>query len=162
MSLSSKPVIVRPMAKQKPTPVAGADAQLLQTLVRAFYEVSAAANLQMRTLLDGLHLTEAMAGLLWMLDPALPPASMRELARGLGCDPSNVTLIGDKIEQAGLAVRQVNPNDARSRNLTLTAAGLTLRAQLFDQLVALTPLASLSRAEQQQLVSVLYKLGATP
>ncbi len=140
---------------------ADGETQLLQTLVRAFYEVSAGANLQMRAVLDGLGLTEAMAGVLWMLDPARPPATMRELARGLGCDPSNVTLIGDKLEQAGLAVRQVHPDDARSRILRLTPAGRTLRAELIDRLVAVTPLASLTRAEQQQLVRVLHKLGAT-
>lgn len=146
----------------KTTDSAGADPQLLQSLVRAFFEVSTAASLQLREVLEGLDLSESLAGVLWTLDPDLPPTSMRELAGRLGCDPSNVTLLGDKLEQAGLAVRQVSPSDARSRILTLTVAGLTLRGQLLDRLVSITPFATLPRHEQQQLVRVFRKLSTTP
>lgn len=133
---------------------------VLQEAVRAFYEVSAAANVQMRQVLDALDLNDPTAGMLWMLDPAQPPTSMRQLARALGCDPSNVTLIADKLEHSGLAARHVNPRDARSRILSLTPAGLELRQRLLDGLIRVSPLAALSRTERAQLVLILRKLGA--
>lgn len=131
---------------------------VLPDLVRAFYKASAAANQQSRDILDGLDLTETMAGVLWMLDPAQPPTSMREIARSLGCDPSNVTLVVDKLAQSRLVVREVNPRDARARILRLTHAGEELRRQLLDGLITVTPLAYLSKAEQKQLLDILEKL----
>ena len=139
----------------------GADrAEVLPDLVRAFYEVSAVANRQSREILDGLELTEPMAGVLWMLDPLRPPTSMREIARGLGCDPSNVTLIVDKLANSQLVVREVSPRDARARILRLTRSGEELRQRLVDGLITVTPLSSLSHSEQTGLLHVLRRLGA--
>jgi DNA-binding MarR family transcriptional regulator len=90
-----------------------------------------------------------MAGVLWALDPAKPAVPMRELARRLRCDPSNVTLIGDRLEQAGLVVRRPHPSDGRSRILALTASGLERRAQLLQRLLDTTPLKGLSPRERR-------------
>jgi len=86
---------------------------------------------------------------------------MREIARALGCDPSNVTLIGDKLEQAGLVTRQAHSDDRRSRVLTLTDTGRQLRERLLTRLVAATPLPSLTAREQHQLGRLLAKLGSS-
>ena len=63
---------------------------------------SAATARRTRAVLDEFGLNDTAAGVLWMLDPDNPPAGMRELARRIGCDPSNVTLISDRLEAAGL------------------------------------------------------------
>lgn len=138
------------------------DVQLLQSLMRGLHEVAGSAALKTRRVLDEFGLNETSAGVLWMLDPAAPPATMRELARRLGCDPSNVTLISRGLEQAGLAERRSNPDDGRSRLLSLTEAGLELRDRLLDRLLDSTPLTVLSIQEQHQLATLLEKLRNEP
>lgn len=134
----------------------------LLTLLRQLFEVSAAINASVREVLADFELTESMSGLLWMLDPDRPPLRMREIARALGCDPSNVTLIGDKLEHAGLVTRSAHPDDRRSRVLSLTATGTNLRARLLQHLSAATPLPTLTARERHQLSQILSKLGGKP
>ena len=97
--------------------------------------VSASLDHEVRQVLAGLDLSASASGLLWMLDPARPPLRLREIARALDCDPSNVTLIGDKLQRAGLVTRQAHPDDRRSRVLALTPAGRRLRERLLDFVV---------------------------
>lgn len=139
-------------SRQDPDPVL--------TLLRQFFEVSATVNADVRDVLAEFDLTDSMSTLLWMLDPERPPLRMRELARGLSCDPSNVTLIGDKLEQAGLVTRQSHPDDRRARVLALTDRGRDIRRTLLPRLVAATPLPHLTVREQHQLGQLLVKLGA--
>lgn len=138
---------------------AGPDAGLL-ALVRQWLEAASTSNARMRAVLDDLGLNDTTSGVLWILDPASPPVPMRELTRALGCDPSNTSLAGDKLERAGLARREPHPTDGRARVLRLTEAGQDLRAQLLDRLVETTPLASLTSAEQHQLRGLLAKVAA--
>ncbi len=130
-------------------------------LLRQLFEFSTLTSTRLRRVLEDFELTESMAGVLWTLDSGQPPVSMRELARRIGCDPSNVTLIGDKLQRAGLVERQPHPSDGRARVLALTDAGRALRARLLDRLVATTPLPTLTTREQQQLSNLLNKLGAS-
>lgn len=130
------------------------------SLLRQWFEVSATFNAEVREVLTEFDLTESASGLLWMLDPDLPPLRMREIARALGCDPSNVTLMGDKLQSAGLVRRQAHPDDRRSRVLALTDTGRQLRERLLARLVQATPLPSLTAREQAQLGQLLTKLGA--
>ena len=131
-------------------------------LLQQLFQVSAAINSAVREVLAEFELTDSMSGLLWALDPDRPPLRMREIARTLGCDPSNVTLIGDKLERAGLVVRHDHPDDRRSRVLALTGAGRDLRERLLAHLVTATPLRTLTARERHQLAQILGKLGATP
>ncbi|MBV2362783.1 MarR family winged helix-turn-helix transcriptional regulator [Streptomonospora nanhaiensis] len=50
-------------------------------------------------------------------------APMRDLARWLACDPSNVTQIVDALERRGLVGRQPSPQDRRVKALVLTDEG---------------------------------------
>lgn len=112
--------------------------------------------------LDEFGLTESTAGALWALGSDAPPQTMRELARTLRCDPSNVTLRGDKLEAAGLLLRQRDPGDGRARRLVLTDAGDVLRVRMLARLIELTPVSTLTAAEQRRLSDLLAKLGAQP
>lgn len=134
------------------------DAQLLATLLRLLTELTTTTAALTRDVLEEFGLNETSAGVLWMLDPDQPPATMRELARRLGCDPSNITLVSGKLEQAGLTTREVNPDDARARVLTLTGAGHELRARLLDRLRRESPFGVLARDEQHQLAHLLTRL----
>lgn len=132
------------------------------TLLQQLFAVSTALNTEVRQVLAEFNLSDTASGLLWMLDPDRPPRRMREIARALGCDPSNVTLIGDQLQHAGLVTRQAHPDDRRSRVLALTEAGRQVRVRLLARLVAATPLSALTAREQHQLGQLLTKLGSTP
>jgi DNA-binding MarR family transcriptional regulator len=86
------------------------------------------------------------------------PLSMRELAARMGCDPSNVTGITDRLEARGLVQRQQDPIDRRVKHLVLTAAGLELRGQLQARLLrGPAPVTGLSRREQEDLRDLLKR-----
>ncbi len=50
------------------------------------------------------------------------PIPMRELARLLRCDPSNVTGVTDRLEARGLVERRSEPRDRRVRTLCRTGS----------------------------------------
>jgi DNA-binding MarR family transcriptional regulator len=92
------------------------------------------------------------------------PISMRELARRLGADPSNVTGLIDRLEARGLVERRPDPNDRRVKGLALTTAGAGLCQRLFARLYsAPRSLAELSQRDQRSLRDVLERiLAASP
>jgi DNA-binding MarR family transcriptional regulator len=67
------------------------------------------------------------------------PISMRELARRLRSDPSNVTGLVDRLEARGLVERRPDPHDRRIKGLALTPAGARLRQRLFARLYSAPP-----------------------
>jgi DNA-binding MarR family transcriptional regulator len=60
---------------------------------------------------------------------ACQPLPQRRLAERFGCDPSNVSLIVDRLEQRGLVERRADPSDRRARLIVATEDGSHL-AQL--------------------------------
>jgi MarR family transcriptional regulator, organic hydroperoxide resistance regulator len=105
-----------------------------------------------------LDLAPMQAKALHELD-AEQPISMRELARRLGADPSNVTGLIDRLEARGLVERRPDPRDRRIKGLALTAAGARLRERLFASLY--TPprgVARLSEPDQRSLRDVLQRV----
>jgi DNA-binding MarR family transcriptional regulator len=85
--------------------------------------------------------------------------SMRDVARGLGCDPSYVTGLVDELAEHGLAERQGHPDDRRIKTVVLTPKGVEL-ADRIEQLFGEPPasFAALSRAEAEQLTRILAKV----
>lgn len=63
------------------------------------------------------------------------PRPMGALAGDLGCDPSNVTGLIDRIERRGLVERSADPADRRVKLLSLTRAGREVRDQAESGLV---------------------------
>lgn len=104
-----------------------------------------------------LDLTHALAGAVWQLGAARTPPSMRELARGLRCDPSTVTFLADRLERHGLATRTVAPGNRRVKLLALTDQGHQVRRRLVAAMVAGSPLGRLSLDEQRRLRALLAK-----
>ena len=121
------------------------------TLVKQLVELAGLTNRQLASMLQELGLTESEGGTLWALADAAAPVPMREIARLLGCDPSNVTVISDKLEAAGMIERRPHPRDARARVLTLTDEGRELWSRLRDRLAHDSPMATLTAAEGRQL-----------
>lgn len=141
-----------------PDPGDGAQDSVL-TLIQQLFTVTASLEAEVSRVLAEFDLSGSAGGLLWLLDPARPRLRMREIARRLGCDPSNVSLLGDKLERAGLVCRRTDPDDRRSRAFVLTEAGTQLRGRLLARLVTVTPLPRLTDREQHQLSRLLTKLG---
>jgi len=129
-------------------------------LLNQVVHVAALTHEQIHGVLAEFDLTESLARVLWALDPDAPPATMRELARKLRYDPSNVTLMATKLEETGLVERLPHPTDGRVRILALTEQGQRVWNALIERLEATSPVLSLTRAEQKQLSALLAKVEA--
>src|SRR5918997_127300 len=105
-----------------------------------------------------LGLTPAAARALYELDPDRPlPA--RDLAEQLGCDRSNVTALVDKLEQAGLVERRVDPADRRQKTLVVTDAGRRTRARVHQVMSDSRHLAGLTTDELANLRELVWKVS---
>jgi MarR family transcriptional regulator, organic hydroperoxide resistance regulator len=127
-------------------------------LLKQIHEVTDIVFREVAEILAEFDLTQPQATMLWVLDPSTPPVSMRELARQLHYDPSNVTLLGDQLQTAGLVKRQPDPTDGRRRVLILTDQGLEVWSRLLERIVQRSPLFTLSLKDQKQLLGLLEKV----
>jgi DNA-binding MarR family transcriptional regulator len=107
-----------------------------------------------------LDLTQSQVSLIWALGPDSPPMAMREVARKLRFDPSNITLMTDQLVAAGIVERRPHPTDGRQRVLVLTRKGLEIWSTLIERVRQRSPVFTLSRAEQEQLTRLLTKAQA--
>ena len=102
-------------------------------------------------------LTGAQARLLSLL--TLGPLPMRQLARKLRCEPSNVTGIVDRLESRDLVERRPDPSDRRVKVAACTDEGLRVARSLRDSLdFAREPLAGLSEEERELLRGLLTRM----
>lgn len=85
------------------------------------------------------------------------PMTMSELAERMSCEPSNATVVVDKLESHGLLERRPHPSDRRAKQLFLTPEGTRLRERLLELLTAESPLAGLTRQEQGVLHDLLER-----
>jgi DNA-binding MarR family transcriptional regulator len=87
------------------------------------------------------------------------PVRMRNLADQMLCDASYITSIVDRLEEAGLAERRLNPTDRRVKEVALTAKGRRaaqhLRATMTEPP---TQFARLTKAERTQLAAVIERM----
>jgi len=106
-----------------------------------------------------LGLTPATARALLELD-ADHPSPARDLAAQLDCERSNVTPLVDRLEEAGLVERHVDPEDRRIRTLVVTGDGRRMQARLHRLLADCSAvLADLDEAELRGLREVLAKVA---
>jgi DNA-binding MarR family transcriptional regulator len=130
-------------------------AESARALVEQVMAVAVAIVHDLKAAVRELGLSESFAHLLWMLDPDADPMPLRQIAEELHCDPSNVTLLADRLEEKGLAERRPHPADGRVRTLVLTPAGVAARRKLLDQVQERSPLAVLDGEQQRQLQDLL-------
>lgn len=86
------------------------------------------------------------------------PLTPRELAMRLDRDPSTVSLIADKLEQAGVIAREAHPEDGRKRVLVLTDRGRELWAVMRDRVHASVPFDRLTPDERPLLRDLLSRM----
>lgn len=138
------------------------DHEMTPELVALIFALSKGLQGLVGDVLDELGLTGPLADALWQLDPDSPPASMRQLAAGLRCDPSTVTFLADRLLERGLVAVQVDPADRRRKIVTLTPQGVSTRQRLLEAMATRSSLARLSPAEQRQLHDLLVRATAPP
>lgn len=81
----------------------------------------------------------------------------RDLAERLHCDPSNVTLLVDRLESRGLIERSANPTDRRVKAIKLTPNGCKARERLVRSTVETPVFQSLSEVERRDLLRLLRR-----
>ncbi|GAA2441392.1 MarR family transcriptional regulator [Streptomyces macrosporus] len=105
-------------------------------------------------------LTGSQARLLTLLRHR--PLPMREIARRLKCEPSNVTGIVDRLESRGLVERRPDPADRRVKLAAVTDEGRETADRLRASLdFAREPLADLTSAERAVLRDLLKRMLGT-
>lgn len=85
------------------------------------------------------------------------PMTMSELADRMDCEPSNATVVVDRLESQGVLERCPHPTDRRAKRLVLTADGAALRDRLLELLGQESPLAALTAEEQGVLRDLLER-----
>jgi DNA-binding MarR family transcriptional regulator len=113
------------------------------------------------TIAAEFDLSPMQAQLLRVVAPGRP-VPMGRLAGALGCDPSNITGIVDRLEARGLIERRPAPGDRRVKALVITPAGARLRATMLRRMSEPPePVARLSPEDQRTLERILRSVITT-
>lgn len=136
--------------------------QVHALLVEQMIDLASSVMGVTKDVVDSCGLTESEARLLWLAGSAVEPLSLKQLAARMRFDPSNVTLLSDKLDEKGLARRKPHPSDGRVRTLVLTAAGRRMRDRLVDGAYTRSPFGALDFREQRQLSQLLAKALRRP
>ncbi|WP_433523913.1 MarR family winged helix-turn-helix transcriptional regulator [Nocardia pseudovaccinii] len=123
-------------------------------LGKLVHELDMQNNARMRERVAKLGLTPAHASALCELTG---PMTMRELAGLMACEPSNATVVIDKLEAMRLIERRPHPTDRRAKQLTLTPEGAQRRADLLELLNEEPFVTGLTRQEQDILRDLLQR-----
>lgn len=104
----------------------------------------------------GRHdLTPVQAKVLMALDE---PRSMGSVAQEMGCDPSNITGVVDRLAERGLLARTESSHDRRVKLLEATASGRALRDEVSMLLFEDVPgMKKLSHQEMREFRSLLQQ-----
>lgn len=114
---------------------------------------------------DHLHATaeglDMSPPLLLTLRLLAAPLAQRDIAASIGCDPSYVTSIVDRLEELGAAQRTPDPDDRRVNRIVLTERGEELRRDVAVHLLRDLPLGrGLDETELAQLHALLERAAA--
>ena len=132
--------------------------ELAGDAIRRIMQIASIIRQDQETDITRLGLTPAVARALYELDPDRPlPA--RELAEQLRCDRSNVTALVDRLEQAGLVERRIDPADRRQKTLVVTTVGRRMRVRVHQAMSESRPLSGLSDTEINDLRALLTKMS---
>jgi DNA-binding MarR family transcriptional regulator len=143
------------------------DAAARAEVVQHLFDYVDRLHSHFETVVQSFDLTPVQAKLLMSLDG---PTPMRCLADSLGCDPSNVTGLVDRLQERRLITRVESSEDRRIKRIDATAQGRKLRsaielavfrdvpgmrglsrAQVADLRDALATLCEKGRSEQEQV-----------
>jgi len=132
-------------------------------LPQVFFRVLMSHRAWIKSGAIGLGLSAFQAMTLLFMDPARPQP-MSEVAQTIGCGPSNLTGIIDKLEARGLVKRRPGERDRRVKQVSLTRAGQAFRNRLLARIREPAPwMQALSAEDQRTLVEIFARaLAAAP
>ncbi|MEU9341897.1 MarR family transcriptional regulator [Streptomyces sp. NPDC048278] len=131
-----------------------AQAEAQWELGKLVHDLDMQSNARMREWVSGLGLTVAQAS---ALREMTGPMTMRELAGRMSCEPSNATVVIDKLEGLRLIERRPHPTDRRAKQLVLTPEGAGLRERLLTVLTEEPLFTGLTQDEQDALEGLLKR-----
>jgi DNA-binding MarR family transcriptional regulator len=131
-----------------------AQAEAQWELGKLVHDLDMQSAARMRDWVTPLGLTVAQAS---ALREMTGPMTMRELAGRMSCEPSNATVVIDKLESLQLIERRPHPTDRRAKQLVLTPEGVELREQLLKVLAEEPLFAGLTQDEQDALEGLLKR-----
>jgi len=128
-----------------------------QELSQVFFELLMKHKMRFSEEVADLELSAIQARTLLCVDPD-EPSTMSEVAQQLGCGPSNITGVIDKLEARGLVERRLRSDDRRIKTVAMTRKGVALRKRLTERLAQPAPwMVALSSQDQRQLVDILRR-----
>lgn len=133
-----------------------AQAEAQWELGELVHDLDMQSNARMREWVAGLGLTVAQAS---ALREMIGPMTMRELAGRMSCEPSNATIVIDKLETLRLIERSPHPTDRRAERLVVTPEGAELRERLLKVLTEEPLFAGLTQDEQDALQGLFDSSG---
>lgn len=142
------------------TPTPAADEPLIYELVDLSLALADRTQALVQDVMSELNLTPALANALWHVGAREPDPPMSELAARLRRDPSTITFLADRLQERGLLVRDVDPQNRRAKILRLTDAGRRTRRALVDAMATRSPIAHLSDQDQRHLHELLARAMA--
>jgi DNA-binding MarR family transcriptional regulator len=131
---------------------AQADAQW--ELGKLLHDLDMACAARMRDWMAPLGLTVAQASALREMTGAM---TMKELAAKMSCEPSNATVIIDRLETQQLIERRPHPSDRRAKQLVLTDEGTAMREKVLEALADQPIFTGLNQHELDSLEGLFRK-----
>jgi DNA-binding MarR family transcriptional regulator len=132
-------------------------APVVRDLSRAFAQLIRRRIAWYRRVAAEMGLSAIQASTLFHMDPERA-STMSAVAEAVGCGPSNLTAVVDKLEARGLVRRRAAPDDRRSKIVSMTADGAALRDRFVAGLSEPAPwMLALPASEQRQLRDLLRK-----
>jgi len=139
-----------------------ADEPLIYELVDLSLALADRTQALVQDVMSELNLTPALANALWHVGACAPEPPMSELAARLRRDPSTITFLADRLQERGFLVRDVDPQNRRTKILHLTDAGAMARRALVEAMATRSPIAHLSDNDQRHLHDLLARAMAAP
>src|SRR5262245_42832293 len=103
-------------------PAGRAARQVAREAAQALFDFMMIQKVRLGAIAERFELSPVQAMTLFGLDPRAPIA-MSSFAQQIRCEPSNVTVVIDKLEARGLVERRATSEDRRVKLLQLTEQG---------------------------------------
>lgn len=126
----------------------------LELVVISTHQIFMLTNERIENTLVAHGLTQTTAQALLSIDPDERPPSMTTMAERLFCNAPNLTFVASQLIKKGLIVRSVDPDDKRSRVLSLTDEGRRVRADVLRITLERSPFAALDAEKLAALATI--------
>ncbi len=126
----------------------------LEVVVVANHQIAMLTAQRIEDILLAHGLTQATAQALLSIDPEETPPSMTTMAERLFCNAPNLTFVAGQLLKRGLIVRSVDPDDRRSRVISLTDDGRHVRAEVLRITLERSPFAALDKEQLAVLAAI--------